>query len=72
MIQVAAAKIENEHWQMLIARKKVGKPPAGLWELSGGKRKVYRLVRTRKNNTLYLSRFYTKRVIGIPISLFAM
>lgn len=37
MIQVAAAMIENEHGQLLIARKKAGKPQAGLWEFPGGK-----------------------------------
>ncbi|GIP30279.1 hypothetical protein J23TS9_54090 [Paenibacillus sp. J23TS9] len=37
MIQVAAAIIENEHGQLLIARKKTGKPQAGLWEFLGGK-----------------------------------
>lgn len=37
MIQVAAAIIENEHGQLLIARKKAGKPQAGRWEFPGGK-----------------------------------
>lgn len=37
MIQVAAAIIQNEHGQLLIARKKTGKPQAGLWEFPGGK-----------------------------------
>ena len=37
MIQVAAAIIENEQGQVLIARKKPGKPQAGLWEFPGGK-----------------------------------
>ncbi|GIP30261.1 hypothetical protein J23TS9_53910 [Paenibacillus sp. J23TS9] len=37
MIQVAAAIIENEQGQLLIARKKAGKPQAGRWEFPGGK-----------------------------------
>jgi 8-oxo-dGTP diphosphatase len=37
LIQVAAAIIENEQGQVLIARKKPGKPQAGLWEFPGGK-----------------------------------
>lgn len=37
MIQVAAAIIENEQGQLLIARRKKGKSQAGLWEFPGGK-----------------------------------
>ncbi|WP_055109296.1 (deoxy)nucleoside triphosphate pyrophosphohydrolase [Paenibacillus ihumii] len=37
MIQVAAAIIENELGQLLIARRKKGKSQAGLWEFPGGK-----------------------------------
>ncbi|GLI06711.1 DNA mismatch repair protein MutT [Paenibacillus tyrfis] len=37
MIEVAAAIIENEHGQILIARRKKGKAQAGLWEFPGGK-----------------------------------
>lgn len=37
MIQVAAAIIENEQGQLLIARRKEGKSQAGLWEFPGGK-----------------------------------
>lgn len=37
MIQVAAALIENEHEQLLIARRRKGKSQAGLWEFPGGK-----------------------------------
>lgn len=37
MIQVAAAIIENDQGQLLIARRKAGKSQAGLWEFPGGK-----------------------------------
>jgi len=37
MIEVAAAIIENEHGQILIARRKKGKAQGGLWEFPGGK-----------------------------------
>ncbi|WP_201317499.1 (deoxy)nucleoside triphosphate pyrophosphohydrolase [Paenibacillus sp. EPM92] len=37
MIEVAAAIIENEHGQILIARRKKGKAQEGLWEFPGGK-----------------------------------
>jgi 8-oxo-dGTP diphosphatase len=37
MIEVAAAIIENEQGQILIARRKEGKSQAGLWEFPGGK-----------------------------------
>jgi len=37
MIEVAAAIIENEQGQILIARRKKGKSQAGLWEFPGGK-----------------------------------
>ncbi|UVI31077.1 8-oxo-dGTP diphosphatase MutT [Paenibacillus spongiae] len=37
MIQVAAAIIENEHGELLIARRRSGKSQAGLWEFPGGK-----------------------------------
>lgn len=37
MIEVAAAIIENEHGQLLIARRKQGKSQAFLWEFPGGK-----------------------------------
>lgn len=37
MIEVAAAIIENEHDQILIARRKKGKAQGGLWEFPGGK-----------------------------------
>jgi 8-oxo-dGTP diphosphatase len=37
MIEVAAAIIENEHGQILIARRKKGKSQAGMWEFPGGK-----------------------------------
>jgi 8-oxo-dGTP diphosphatase len=37
MIEVAAAIIENDQGQMLIARRKKGKSQAGLWEFPGGK-----------------------------------
>jgi len=37
MIEVAAAIIENEQGQMLIARRKKGKSQEGMWEFPGGK-----------------------------------
>lgn len=37
MIEVAAAIIENEIGQILIARRKKGKAQGGLWEFPGGK-----------------------------------
>lgn len=37
MIEVAAAIIENEHNQLLIARRKLHKSQGGLWEFPGGK-----------------------------------
>ncbi|MCG7408974.1 8-oxo-dGTP diphosphatase MutT [Paenibacillus sp. ACRRX] len=37
MIEVAAAIIENELGQILIARRKQGKSQEGLWEFPGGK-----------------------------------
>jgi 8-oxo-dGTP diphosphatase len=37
MIEVAAAIIENDHGQILIARRRPGKSQAGLWEFPGGK-----------------------------------
>lgn len=37
MIEVAAAIIENEHGQILIARRKPGKAQEGKWEFPGGK-----------------------------------
>ncbi|QJD88361.1 8-oxo-dGTP diphosphatase MutT [Cohnella herbarum] len=37
MIEVAAAIIENAQGQILIAKRKVGKSQAGLWEFPGGK-----------------------------------
>lgn len=37
MIEVAAAIIENETGQILIARRKKGKAQGGLWEFPGGK-----------------------------------
>jgi len=37
MIEVAAAIIENEQGQILIARRKKGKSQEGLWEFPGGK-----------------------------------
>lgn len=37
MIEVAAAIIENERGQLLIARRGLGKSQAGLWEFPGGK-----------------------------------
>lgn len=37
MIKVAAAIIENDKNQLLIARRRVGKAQAGLWEFPGGK-----------------------------------
>ncbi|WP_127532981.1 8-oxo-dGTP diphosphatase MutT [Paenibacillus kobensis] len=37
MIEVAAAIIENEQGQLLIARRKKGKSQEGLWEFPGGK-----------------------------------
>jgi len=37
MIEVAAAIIENEQGQILIARRKKGKAQEGLWEFPGGK-----------------------------------
>ncbi|QRG65933.1 8-oxo-dGTP diphosphatase MutT [Brevibacillus choshinensis] len=37
MLEVAAAIIENEQGQLLIARRKKGKSQAGLWEFPGGK-----------------------------------
>jgi mutator mutT protein len=36
-IEVAAAIIENEHGQILIARRGKGKAQEGLWEFPGGK-----------------------------------
>lgn len=37
MIEVAAAIIHNKEGQILIARRRQGKPQAGLWEFPGGK-----------------------------------
>lgn len=37
MIEVAAAIIENEQGQILIARRNKGKSQAGMWEFPGGK-----------------------------------
>lgn len=37
MIEVAAAIIENDQGQLLIARRRQGKSQAGLWEFPGGK-----------------------------------
>jgi len=37
MIEVAAAIIENEHGQILIAKRRKGKAQGGLWEFPGGK-----------------------------------
>lgn len=37
MIEVAAAIIENEQGQILIARRRQGKSQEGLWEFPGGK-----------------------------------
>jgi 8-oxo-dGTP diphosphatase len=37
MINVAAAIIENEQGQILIARRKKGKSQEGMWEFPGGK-----------------------------------
>ncbi|WP_115993502.1 8-oxo-dGTP diphosphatase MutT [Cohnella lupini] len=37
MIEVAAAIIENEQGQILIARRRNGKSQAGMWEFPGGK-----------------------------------
>jgi 8-oxo-dGTP diphosphatase len=37
MIEVAAAIIENEQGQILIARRKKGKSQEGMWEFPGGK-----------------------------------
>ena len=37
MIEVAAAIIENEQGQILIARRRQGKSQAGMWEFPGGK-----------------------------------
>lgn len=37
MIEVAAAIIENQQGQILIARRKKGKSQAGMWEFPGGK-----------------------------------
>ena len=37
MIKVAAAIIENEQGQILIARRREGKSQAGMWEFPGGK-----------------------------------
>ncbi len=37
MLEVAAAIIENEQGQLLIARRKQGKSQGGLWEFPGGK-----------------------------------
>lgn len=37
MIEVAAAIIENDQGQILIARRKKGKAQEGLWEFPGGK-----------------------------------
>jgi len=36
-IEVAAAIVENGRGEVLIARRKAGKPQAGLWEFPGGK-----------------------------------
>nr|WP_091188544.1 8-oxo-dGTP diphosphatase MutT [Paenibacillus catalpae] len=40
MIVVGAAIIENEHGQILIARRRKGKSQAGMWEFPGGKIEV--------------------------------
>ena len=37
MIEVAAAIIENDQGQILIARRKKGKAQEGMWEFPGGK-----------------------------------
>ncbi len=37
MIEVAAAIIENEQGQILIAKRKKGKSQEGMWEFPGGK-----------------------------------
>lgn len=37
MIEVAAAIIENDRGQILIARRKKGKSQEGMWEFPGGK-----------------------------------
>ncbi|XEC95999.1 (deoxy)nucleoside triphosphate pyrophosphohydrolase [Paenibacillus tarimensis] len=37
MIEVAAAIIENDQKQLLIARRKKGKSQEGMWEFPGGK-----------------------------------
>lgn len=37
MIEVAAAIIENDQGQILIARRRQGKSQGGLWEFPGGK-----------------------------------
>jgi 8-oxo-dGTP diphosphatase len=37
MIEVAAAIIENDQRQLLIARRKKGKSQEGMWEFPGGK-----------------------------------
>lgn len=37
MIEVAAAVIENDKGQLLIARRKKGKSQEGMWEFPGGK-----------------------------------
>ncbi|MFC5471585.1 8-oxo-dGTP diphosphatase MutT [Cohnella suwonensis] len=37
MIEVAAAIIENDQGQILIARRKKGKSQEGMWEFPGGK-----------------------------------
>ncbi|WP_341417444.1 8-oxo-dGTP diphosphatase MutT [Paenibacillus filicis] len=37
MLEVAAAIIENEQGQILIARRRKGKSQEGLWEFPGGK-----------------------------------
>jgi len=37
MIEVAAAIIENEQGNILIARRREGKSQAGMWEFPGGK-----------------------------------
>jgi len=37
LIEVAAAIIENERGELLIARRKKGKSQEGLWEFPGGK-----------------------------------
>ncbi|SMF90181.1 mutator mutT protein [Paenibacillus uliginis N3/975] len=37
MIEVAAAIIENDQGQLLIARRRAGKSQAGMWEFPGGK-----------------------------------